>query len=464
MSSMETLYHKLPISLQNTAVSFEGWRIVRRRYGKGYMSSDCEVKSRDRISLDELHAWRTKKLREFFIVASDTVFWHQKFSDYGVNPEAKDSFRELSKLPVLTKESVKKNIEIIKNPRFDPGSVLWRHTSGTTGSGLVFPESRETEWLTWAHWWRYRRSHGIEPSMWCGYFGGRSLVPLNITKPPYWRINYPARQLMFSGYHLSQVTASAYLDALQKYAIGWLHGYPSMLTLLAHYLLDSGQQQALPRLRIVTTGAENLADWQRDVINRAFGVPVFQHYGQAEAVANFSECEFGKMHVDEDFSAVEFLDNPHDLSSKIIVGTNWLNPSFPLFRYEVGDLAMLGIEKCSCGRYGRLVKSIDGRREDYLLLPSGVRIGRLDHVFKDMINVREAQFVQRDTHSVILRIARSSAYSDLDEQRLLKELHQRIGGALDVKLDYVDSIPRGKNGKLRFVLSSLDSNNCGMKI
>ena len=458
MSRMENLYHKLPVFLQNAAVAFEGYRIVRRRYGKGYRASEGEVQSRDRISFDELQAWRKKKLREFLIIASNSLFWHQQFSEYGVNPQAADAFSELSKLPVLTKDIVKNNVEIIKNPRVDSRLLLWRHTSGTTGSGLVFPESCETEWSTWAHWWRYRRCHGIDPSMWCGYFGGRSIVPLSSSKPPFWRINRPSRQLMFSGYHLSQANASWYLEALQKYAIGWLHGYPSMLTLFAQFMLDAGHQNALPCLRIVTTGAENLSDWQRKVIFKAFGVPVVQHYGQAEAVANFSECEFGKIHVDEDFSAVEFLENPLNSSNQIIIGTNWLNPAFPLLRYAVGDLAILGIEKCSCGRPGRVVQTIDGRREDYLVLPNGVHIGRLDHVFKNMINVREAQFEQRDTQSVILRIVRNNAYSELDEQCLLQELYQRIGSALDVKIEYVDFIPRGRNGKLRFVLSSLVSN------
>jgi phenylacetate-CoA ligase len=126
-----------------------------------------------------------------------------------------------------------------------------------------------------------------------------------------------------------------------------------------------------------------------------------------------------------------------------------------MLRYEIGDLATPDAAACPCGRPGRIVSSIDGRQEDYLTLPSGVRIGRLDHIFKDMVNVREAQFVQFDRHKVTLRIARGATYTDHDQELLLGELQQRIGTELQVNVEYVDVIPRGPNGKLRLVLSSV---------
>ena len=92
------------------------------------------------------------------------------------------------------------------------------------------------------------------------------------------------------------------------------------------------------------------------------------------------------------------------------------------------------------------------------ILPSGVRIGRLDHIFKDMVNVREAQFVQSDPHSVNLRIARGAGYTEQDEELLLGEMQQRIGTELQVAVEYVDAIPRGPNGKLRLVLSTVSKN------
>ena len=90
------------------------------------------------------------------------------------------------------------------------------------------------------------------------------------------------------------------------------------------------------------------------------------------------------------------------------------------------------------------------------MLPSGVRLGRLDHILKDMVNIREAQFVQEQPDAVTLRIARGRNYGDADEKMLRKELRQRIGDSLRLDLDYVEAVPRGPNGKLRLVLSTLN--------
>ena len=124
--------------------------------------------------------------------------------------------------------------------------------------------------------------------------------------PPFWRKNLSGRQLLFSGYHVSLQHLPAYVEELRRARLPWLHGYPSVLALLAAHLLDRGEDLGY-LVEKVTLGAENLLPQQKEIIERAFGVRPRQHYGLTEAVANISECERGNLHVDEDFSAVEFI-------------------------------------------------------------------------------------------------------------------------------------------------------------
>ena len=455
MKKLENLYLRLPVALQNAVVSIEGWRINRRRYGGGFRHAERLVQEQSSLTVAELQLLRGRLLRSFFQNASAVPFWQQQFKVFSVNPESDEPFNELAKLPVLTKEEVKRNFEGIINPAIRQRSRLWRHTSGTTGSGLIFPEISSTEHFTWAFWWRYRRWHGLTPGMRCGYFGGRSLMAVSSRFPPFWRLNRPSNQLMFSGYHLSRESAPSYILALRKYDVQWLHGYPSMLSLLANYVIADSLEVNLPSLMCITTGAESLSARQRNIIRMAFNVPVVQHYGQTEAAANISECEHGQLHIDEDFSAAEMVTNPHDVGSQRLLGTNWLNPAFPLFRYDTGDIVVESQGICRCGRAGRLIDSIDGRKEDYLLLPNGTRIGRLDHILKDMVNVNEAQFFQNDPRFVTVRVVRGAAYCDSDEKQLRHEIRQRIGSEIDVRIDYLEAIQRGPNGKLRLVVSGL---------
>ena len=261
--------------------------------------------------------------------------------------------------------------------------------------------------------------------------------------------------MLFSAYHLNLHTAPAYLAEMRRRGAPWLHGYPSMVALLAKYALQRGERL---RLRWVTLAAENVLSWQKEVIGDAFGVQAIDHYGMAEAVANISECPFGRLHLDEDFAAVEL--QPIGDQQYRILGSNLSNPAFPLLRYDTGDLATVTNATCSCGRPGRVVDRLDGRQEDYVLTRTGTRLGRLDHIFKDLANIREAQIRQTERGHMTLVVVRGLAYGTADEQRLRAETLARVGTQLDFDIEYAQTLPRAASGKLRFVVSTVGPPAC----
>jgi phenylacetate-CoA ligase len=180
-----------------------------------------------------------------------------------------------------------------------------------------------------------------------------------------------------------------------------------------------------------------------------------QHYGLAEGVANISQCELGSLHVDEDFAAVEFVPIGHEGLHRI-VGTNFTNPATPLLRYDTQDLALLQDgASCECGRAGRIVERVDGRLEDYVVLRNGVRVGRMDHIFKDMVNVREAQIYQARRGEITIRVVRGEQYGGDDEDAIVRETVKRLGTETEVTIEYLDELPRTATGKLRFIVSDL---------
>jgi phenylacetate-CoA ligase len=191
------------------------------------------------------------------------------------------------------------------------------------------------------------------------------------------------------------------------------------------------------------------------VITQAFGVAPLQHYGLAEGVANVSQCELGALHVDEDFAAVEFLPLEEPGLYRI-VGTNLSNPAMPLIRYDSQDVATLReAASCGCGRPGRVVESINGRREDYVVLRDGTFVGRMDHIFKDMINIREAQIHQTRPGEMTIRVVRGCDYGVDDEHALRREAAKRVGDDMTVNIDYMTALPRSRVGKLRLVVSEI---------
>ena len=442
-------YHALPCWAQTLVCSLEGARLARDRYSHDFMELLAACEARTYAGQEEIGAERDRRLREFLHQAVRSTPYYR---EYGSALEGVQTLPDLARLPLLNKAQV-------QSGDFTSRDVARRqrrraHTSGTTGGGLQFAVTREAQREQWAVWWRYRRWHGIDLDTWCGYFGGRSVAATEQRQPPFWRINFPGHQILFSAYHLSPANLGFYVDALRRYRPRWLHGYPSLLALLAAYICDANLDLGY-QVRWITTGAENLLPGQRRLLEKAFHVAPRQHYGMAEGVANFSECELGRLHVDEDFAAVEFLPTGHGNLCRV-VGTNFSNPAFPLLRYDTGDLARIHPhEACACGRPGRLVAQVDGREEDYVVLRNGARLGRMDHVFKDLFNIREAQIYQRQAGEITVRVVRGRNYEEADEKKLRHELGMRVGGQAEVGIEYWESLPRTAAGKLRLVISEV---------
>jgi phenylacetate-CoA ligase len=450
----QAVYDRLPVPLQHLAISAAGWRIQRTRFNAAFDRLLRELEERGRWDDERIAAYRDRRIGDVVAHAVRTVpYYRRLFAELSAAPEDVRSLDDLSRLPVLTKDDVRTAGDDLLSEDVPATARVILHTSGTTGAGLQFASTTPAVREQWAVWWRYWGWHGIRPGTWCALFAGHPIVPTERDRPPFSRVNRPRRQLMFSGYHMSPDNLPHYVEELRHRRPPWLHGYPSLLALLASHVVETGSELGFP-VRWVTTGAENLLPHQIDLIERAFGVPPRQHYGNAEAAANLSQCEQGRLHVDEDFAAVEFVRDDPSAPSRLI-GTNLSNPAMPLLRYEMGDVAVLFDGECGCGRPGRVVERVDGRLEDYVIRRNGARVGRLDHLFKDMVHVREAQIRQSRPGEMTIRLVRVPGYGEADENQLLHEVRMRLGEDMEVAFEYVDSIERSSTGKLRLVVSDV---------
>jgi phenylacetate-CoA ligase len=421
----------------------KGYLIRQQRYNHNFYLYLKKFKNRE---YDPVNC-----LKIFLKNIANTPFYKHIFSECGFNIDTDDIYTEIKKLPIINKEIVNKDIKRFYNPDYS-GKFEIGHTSGTTGGGLIFPYSIDMENKQWAVWWRYRQWHGIDLDMWCGWFGGRSIISIKKQSLPYWRINIPGKQVMFSAYHLTNNTVFYYYNEIAIRQLKWLHGYPSQISLLSSLMYENNLEP-LSFVTHVTFGAENLFDNQKEIIRKMFPNAVLrQHYGLSEGVANISEDIYGNFLVDEDFCYVEFI--PISIENQNIckiIGTGFCNEAFPLMRYDTGDIA----EVVYLSNGSVKIISIDGRKEDFIHLPSGLKLGRLDHIFKNLISVKEAQIHQSDLYHIDFNVVKGIDYNEKDEEKLWKEIRMRIDNTVIVKINYVEKIERTKTGKLRFVISDI---------
>lgn len=447
----ESLYRQLPIPLQQIACSLEGWRIQRTRYGGDFDEVLVAANSRSFWSYEQVSEFRNSRLRAFIChCARNVPYYRRKFSELGINPEDIRTLKDLEVLPVLTKAEVQDCQNELRAENYRRGGTVSLHTSGTTGAALQFTTTWSSLREHFAMLCRYHLALGISRGTWCGTFCGRSVANPNQKRPPYWRYNLPGKQILFSAYHFNSKTASLYVAELRRRRPEWLHGYPSFLSIVASYIVETGDELGY-KPKWITASSENLLPLQVKLIESAFGTAPFQYYSNTEGVASIAQCPFGNLHVDEDFSAVEFI--PRGEGQYTILGTNVINFATPLLRYDTKDIVEMSEEACGCGRPGRVVRNIDGRLEDHVVLRDGSRVGRMDHIFKDMVNVREAQLYQSVPGEIVARVVRGPHFTSHDELMLLKEFDKRLGNRAEVRIEFVDVIARERNGKLRFVIS-----------
>jgi phenylacetate-CoA ligase len=123
----------------------------------------------------------------------------------------------------------------------------------------------------------------------------------------------------------------------------------------------------------------------------------------------------------------------------------------------VGDVGTRSKRSCPCGRPGEVFLEIDGRIEDYVMTPDGRLVGRLDHIFKEQLDVAEAQVLQEGKDALEVLIVPRDSYDEGSEKGLLQEFRSRLGEEIDITFRRVSEIPREPNGKFRAVKSTVGS-------
>ena len=251
---------------------------------------------------------------------------------------------------------------------------------------------------------------------------------------------------MFSPLHLNISTVEAYYKKLETSNLKWIHGYPSQLAFLASLIQEKGLEP-LP-MDFVSIGSESLLDHQKKIIREVFKVSPIEHYGLKEGVANISQTPDGKYQVDQDFAYVEFIKSELGDNLYRIIGTNYWNPAFPLIRYDTQDIAILDDNMD--------IISIEGRNDDYITLPNGVKIGRLTMIFLRATYVKEAQFYQKSINEVDIRIVPAFDYvPEIHEEIILNAAKERLGAEIRINIVYFEKIYKTKSGKLKFVISDI---------
>ena len=454
------IYHALPAHFRSVALSMYGYHRRRNRYGSETDKLQAEAKLREQWSPEQWDLWRQERLAGVLHRAVTRVpYYRDQWAERRRRGD-QASWEVLENWPILEKEPVRKNPKAFVADDCDVHSMIAESTSGTTFKPLSLWWSQETS----RQWYALQESrcqgwYGQTRNDRWAHLGAQWVTPIGQKTPPFWVWNRALKQLYMSSYHLSPDLVPHYLDAIRRYRITYLWGYPSSLYALAKGILRLGIRDL--KMSVAITDAEQLFDYQRQTISEAFQCPVCETYGMNEIVAGASQCPKGTMHLWPEAGWIEVMEDgvevPAGKTGEFIC-TGLINADMPLIRYRVGDRGMLKEDvQCSCGRTLPALVGLDGRADDVLYTRDGRAFGRLCTVIQGDIAVYEAQLIQEDFDLVRVKYVPTPEFSQKDVETITDRLRACMGD-VNVVFDQADQIERGPNGKFRTVVCNIPGN------
>jgi putative adenylate-forming enzyme len=177
---------------------------------------------------------------------------------------------------------------------------------------------------------------------------------------------------------------------------------PNVLAGQPWVLRELAREQRAGRLRLrlgaVIPVAEVLDPGVRDEVAASFGAPIRELYQASEGIMA-SSCSHGRLHINEDFVAIQLYDEAGrparggEPSHRMVV-TDLYRRTQPIVRYELNDMIELDGERCPCGSAFRVIRRIHGRGDD--LLWGRDAAGRPRPIFPDYFR----RFIIRSTEAI----------------------------------------------------------------
>lgn len=455
-SKLDIVYKNSPCFVQNTFISLYGLYLNTVRHGKYYRTFLAEIERNTLLSSAEFRQMQLESVRELLQKSVRHVPYYRN----SLSLEMVNDFQEINdiqKIPLLEKKVLRQSPGQLVDERYDLAKLNVVHTTGTTGTPLKIYCTPRVRKRNYAFYSRFLSNAGINYMGKRITIGGRVVVSADQKDPPFWRHSFFQKNILFSSYHLSEEFLPLYLDKIKKTQADYIDSYPSSLYAIAAFA-EKSNTSLLGTTKAITTSAETLFPEQRKVIERVFGVPVFDQYGAAEMCAFIGQCSAGNYHIHSDYAILELLrdDGTPALPGEEaeIVCTGLINDVMPLIRYRIGDRAVLAEQECSCGCPFPVVSRVIGRADDVIQTPGGARIGRLSPVLKGF-PIKEAQYRQQVLDQVEVLIVRDHGFDRETERKVVRELSKRLGHGMQITVKYVQQIDRSAGGKFKSIVSRM---------
>ena len=435
------------------------WNSISKIRGNDCRKEYLEIKSIN--NKDGLLRFKERYFKDLLLHVSKNVpYYHRFFKKLGMVDDGVVDLSKFDKIPILSKEIIRRHHGELVSKDYMTRKWYYNSSGGSTGEPIRFiQDDLYGKWGNATSKYYYKDILGIDERsakkviLWGSerdLFEGDAGFKANI-------VNWWTNTVFLNSFRMIKEDMDKYVGIINSYKPDLLRGYTGSLYELSRYVERKNVAIYTPKILIST--AETLRGEMRQKIESVFGTKLYDFYGSREVSNLAGECRAGLMHVFMFWNYVEILDHNNrpvkgGEEGKVVV-TNLHNYSMPLIRYEIGDMAVLGPEKCKCGNVLPTLKKVIGRITDHFVKEDGTIIHGeyFTHLFYLKDWVQAFQVIQEDYQKIKILIVLEGSINRSKKKDVENKIKLLMGQDCKIVWEFVEDIPKTKSGKYLYTKS-----------
>ena len=241
----------------------------------------------------------------------------------------------------------------------------------------------------------------------------------------------------------------------------WMILQPSIALYLCEIICE--KNYAIPsNLKYIELTGEYLSEEARKNIQSIFQCNIANQYGMKEFNSIAYECPYGVMHCMENNVYSE------EVKGELVI-TTLKNRAMPLIRFKSGDKGKIYEVDCKCGKHGKAIKLLNGRKDDFIRSKNGTRthayaaiqiIQNINYLYDGIII--HYQIVQKSMDKLVIKaVPRYAEDKDKIAILLVNGFRKRFDDEYDIDINFLDYIENDGKNKVAVFISEITNEREG---
>lgn len=388
-------------------------------------------------------------------------FYAERLQD--VRLEAGDPGEHLSRLPVLTKETIRAHFAELQSADLGRRKWCYNTSGGSTGEPVRLIQDREYEDRCKAISQMYYSLLGCDVGRPIVLLWGseRDLEGTETAKARFF--NWLTNTTWLNAFRMSPERMRGFVNTLNRVRPSLILAYAQSAYELARFI--ERERLSLQPQRAMVTTAGTLFPFMREKIAQVFGCEVYNQYGSREV----SDVAFELPGTEGLWVApwgnfVEILDDhgrpvrPGEEGN--IVVTCLTNYAMPLLRYSIGDRGALMPKQASNGSGFQVLKQVSGRNMDMFRTRDETLVDSqyFIHLCYFRPWVEKFQVVQRDYDQILFKVVGPNPRPPRSElEDITAKSRLVMGDDCRVDFEFLSELPPNPSGKHRYTISEVNA-------